>query len=425
MSPDEKIAYARSFTAHVGIDTGKLTHALVVSGPDGRRTKPHMVKVGRDGFDAADAHILASAPSGTPREKILIGLEFAGQYGYTFAHDLALRGYPIVNVLPSVTKRMKEVEDNSPLKTDAKDAALIARLVAEGKFVRFPLLDPGYAALRYLTMNRHRLAVEGVRYKNRLNALLDLGWPEFLPLFNNNLMATTPIALLGRWPMPEDLLSANPRTVLRFVKEVSRNHFGKERVRALLALARETVGVRTGGGERRVEILQVLDRLQLVREQTAEVEILLGAAVESCSPARALATVPEVSIVCAASIVSELGAPEDYEHPRQVLKLAGMNLVEKSSGMLKGRKKQSKRGRPLLRRQLYLLGGRWCRADRGRYRSYYDALLARNGGLRTKAVCAVARKLVPMLLAVMQSGEPFDEARWHRSRRLGRVPSEG
>jgi hypothetical protein len=96
--------------------------------------------------------------------------------------------------------------------------------------------------------------------------------------------------------------------------------------------------------------------------------------------------------------------------------------IERSSGLLRGRKEQSKRGRPLLRRQFYLLGGRWCRADRGRYRSYYDALLARNGGLKTKAVCAVARKLVPMLLAVMQSGEPFDEARWLRSRRIG-LPS--
>lgn len=419
MTPDDKIAYARSFAAHVGVDTGKLTHALVVSGADGRRTKPHTVRIGRSSFDAADAHIQSVVPAGTERNRILVGLEFAGQYGYTFAHDLARRGYPVVNVLPSVTKRMKEVEDNSPLKTDAKDAALIARLVAEGKFVRFPLLDPRYAALRQLTVNRHRLAVEGTRYKNRLQSLLDLGWPEFLPLFKDNLTSATPMAILTRWPLPEDVLLANRRTLLRVVKDASRNHIGKDRVRALLQSAAETVGVRTGADERRIEMMQLLDRLALAREQMAEVEIRLGAAVEDCAPARALATVPEVGIVCAACIVSELGAPEDYEHPRQVLKLAGMNLIEKSSGLLKGRRRQSKRGRPLLRRQLYLLAGRWCREDRGRYRSYYDALMARNGGLGTKAVCAVARKMVPMLLAVMQSGEPFDEDRWRNSRHLG------
>jgi hypothetical protein len=93
-----------------------------------------------------------------------------------------------------------------------------------------------------------------------------------------------------------------------------------------------------------------------------------------------------------------------------------MNLVEKSSASLHGRKRQSKRGRPMLRRQLFLLAGRWCQA-RGLYRQEYLALVARNGGLRTKAVCAIARKLVPLLLAVMQSGEPFEEARWRAQRR--------
>lgn len=416
MTPDEKISYARSFTAHVGVDTGKISHALVVSGVDGKRSKPLTVPVGRAGFDAADAHILRLLPSETPRAKVLVGLEFAGQYGYTFAHDLAQRGYPVVTILPAVTKRMKEIEDNSPLKTDAKDASLIARLTSEGKFVRFPLLDPTYAALRYLAMNRHRLSVEAVRYKNRLTGLLDLGWPEFLPVFKDNLMAMTPQALLARWPLPEDLLAASPRTVVRTVRVASNGQLKLDRIRALLHSARTTVGLKTGAHERRREILQILDRLALVREQMAEVELWLDAAVSECAPARALATVPEVGVVCAATIVSELGMPDDYEHPRQVLKLAGMNLIEKSSGLLRGRKRQSKRGRPLLRRQLYLLAGRWCRADRGAYRAYYDALVARNGGLRTKAVCAVARKLVPMLLAVAQSGEPFDRARWEQGR---------
>jgi hypothetical protein len=56
----------------------------------------------------------------------------------TPAHHLGARGYPVVNVLPSVTTKTKEIEDNSPLETDAKDAALIAKLVGDGSFVRFP-----------------------------------------------------------------------------------------------------------------------------------------------------------------------------------------------------------------------------------------------------------------------------------------------
>ena len=144
----------------------------------------------------------------------------------------------------------------------------------------------------------------------------------------------------------------------------------------------------------------------------------LDALLQPLPAAQALLTVPEVNAVCAGTLLAELGTPGDYVHPRQVLKLAGMNLVEKSSGDVTGRKRQSKRGRPMLRRQLFLLAGRWC-LQRGLYRDYYEALLARNGHLRTKAICAVARKLVPLLLTVLQSGEPFDLARWQANRRAG------
>lgn len=35
----------------------------------------------------------------------------------------------------------------------------------------------------------------------------------------------------------------------------------------------------------------------------------------------------------------------------------------------------------------------------------------------TKAVCSLARKLVPLLFMIMQTGELFDEARWRGNRR--------
>jgi transposase len=133
--------------------------------------------------------------------------------------------------------------------------------------------------------------------------------------------------------------------------------------------------------------------------------------------------VPELGPVCAATIIAELGTPMDFESPRQVLALAGLDLSDKSSGTsVRSGRRQSKRGRPMLRRELYLLAGRWVHPTRGLYRRQYEAMLARNGGKRTKAVCAIARKLVPMLLAVAQSGEPFDRERWLADRRRPEPP---
>ena len=411
MKPDEKYLYAKSFPVHVGVDTAKKFHVLVARGPDGRRTKPHKVIVSRDGFAGADAHLTALFPD-VPREKMLVGLEFAGHHGFTFAHDLARRGYPVVNVLPAVTKRTKEIEDNSPLKTDAKDAALIAKLVGDGSFVRFPLLDETYVELRLLATERRRLGVEATRYKNRLQGILDIAWPEYLEHFVD-LTHPTPVALLERWPLPGDLCEAWPPLVKRVAKTISRNHYPASRVDKLLATAHQSVGLTQGAAVRRKEIGNLLKRWELVRQQIQEIEIAIAARVERCPAAKALTSIPEVGVVCAATIVAELGTPEDYESPRQILKLAGMNLIEKSSGSYRGRTRQSKRGRPELRRQLYLLGSRWLVSTHGGlYRPYYDAMLARNGGCKTKAVCAVARKLVPLIFRVLQTQEPFDRERW-------------
>lgn len=417
MTPDEKRLFAQSFPIHVGVDTGKLFHVLVARGPDGRRSKPFRAVVSRPGFEAAEAHLRGLFGAAGPA-RFLVGLEFAGHHGFTFARFLADRGYHVVNVLPAHTKRSKELEDNTPLKSDAKDAAVVCALLGNGIFVRFPFLKPPYTELRLLTAHRHRLTVEATRFKNRLQGLLDLAWPELLQHFSG-LHKVTPLALLERWPLPQDLLAAAPRTVRAFIRRSSRGHVSAERIAALLADARATIALPDAPTERRLEIQYLLARWRLVRAQLAELDRRITELVERCPEAKALLTVPEVSAVCAATIVAELGTPADYAHPRQVLKLAGMNLISHSSGQRDPTsvpKWQSKRGRPMLRRQLFLLAGRWCLA-RGLYRAEYEALLARNGHLRTQAVCALARKLVPMLLKVMQSGEPFGRARWQANRR--------
>ncbi len=417
---DAKEAFARTFPVHVGVDTGKSFHKLVTRGPDGRRTPAHRVDVTRAGFDEADRFLATTYPA-VPRERMLVGLEFAGHYGFTFAHDLARRGYRIVNVLASVTKRFKEAEDNSPRKDDAKDAAQICKLLGQGYFVGFPLLDEVGAELRLLTTERQRLTREETGLKNRLHGALDLAWPEFAGQFSV-LTKPTPLAVLRRWPLPAELAAASPRAVARLLRTVSRNHMPPERIRALIDSAQTSVALTTAPAARRAEIARTLQRWDVVREQMAAVDARLAELVAQLPAAMALTTVPEVSVVCAATLVAELGTPESYRSPRQVLKLAGMNLAGRESGTsVRGRVKQTKRGRPALRRQLFLLAGRWCQ-QRGLYRAQYLALVARNGGSRTSAICAVARKLVPLLLHIMQSGEAFDEGQWRAAHRL---PSGG
>ena len=197
MTPDEKVAYAARFPVHVGVDTGKSFHKLVARGPDGRRTRTLCVDVARASFEAADRFLRDTF--GVAPQQVLVGLEFAGHHGVTFTQYLRDRGYAVVAVLSSVTKKLKEVEDNSPRKDDAKDAAQVCALLASGYYVGVPQLSGEVAELRVLATERQRLAVEATRLRNRLHSCLDQAWPEFAAHFAL-LVAPTPVALLRRWP---------------------------------------------------------------------------------------------------------------------------------------------------------------------------------------------------------------------------------
>jgi transposase len=413
MNTDEKRAFAAQFPVHVGVDTSKTFHKLVARGPDGRRQKPLRVAVTRDGFDGAHDYLRRQFPDVAPSQ-VLIALEFAGHHGFTFAHNLHRLGYHVVSVLPEATSRTKAVEDNTGAKTDDIDTRQICRLVGDGIFVRFPFLVKPYLELKLLTTQRFRLTVESTPLRNRLRGLMDLVWPELLGQFVG-LEKATVLAVLDRWPLPADLAKASVRTVRRALEEASRGHFDEARLTRLLLSARRTVGLGDAATERRLEIENLLRRWTLVRAQRDDLEARIEALVPTCPEARLLMTVSEVGSVTAASIVAGMGTPADFEHHRQMLKLAGLTLKTRESGLSTGRKRVSKKGRPVLRRQLYLLAGRWC-SPRGLFHAEYLRVKERNGRQGTKAVVTMARRLVPVLFAVMRRGCAFDPERWAADR---------
>jgi hypothetical protein len=270
MNTDQKRTYAQTFPVHVGVDTGKLFHKLVARGPDGQRTKAYKVLVCRAGFEAANAHLRGLFPGVAPQQ-MLVGIEFAGNYGFTFAHYLAQLGFPIVSVLPAHTKRWKDVAHNQPLKTDAKDAATITDLLAQGHFVGFPFLTPAYADLRYLVTARERLSLLRRGAITQLRTLLQVVFPEFEALFPL-VTKKTPFTLLRTFPTPQDLLDTTKTKVLRILKTASRGHLGLETYEQLVVAARATLGLPGAQAQSRQEILLTLERIALFERRIKVLE---------------------------------------------------------------------------------------------------------------------------------------------------------
>ena len=69
-------------------------------------------------------------------DRIIIGFESTGVYGIPLIHYLNKKPVKLVQVNPMHTKRMKELNDNSPLKTDKKDPKVIADIIEYGHYLR-------------------------------------------------------------------------------------------------------------------------------------------------------------------------------------------------------------------------------------------------------------------------------------------------
>ncbi len=119
-----------------------------------------------------------------------------------------------------------------------------------------------------------------------------------------------------------------------------------------------------------------------------------------------LLSIPKVAPVTAAVFLGSIGDPRAYDSGRQILRVAGLSLVERSSGILRGTKRISKRGRPLLRQAAYMFAVRSITTD-GLFRTEYDALCQRNGGQKMKAVVAVMRSGLRLMYSVARDRRLF------------------
>jgi len=395
---------AQRAAACVGIDAGKFSHTLVVRPQHQPDSKPFSFPTTRAGFDDAVAFVQRQVP-GAAAEAILVGIEFAGNYGFTFAHYLAQLGFPIVSVLPAHTKRWKDVAHNQPLKTDAKDAATITDLVAQGHFVGFPFLSPAYADLRYLVTARERLSLLRRGAITQLRTLLQVVFPEFEALFPF-LTKKTPFAVLRAFPTPQDLLDATRTKVLRVLKSGSRGHLGTETYEQLVTAARATLGLPGAQARLKQEILLTLERIALFERQITALEAELVQALQAVPETPYLLSIPKIAPVTAAIFLGSIGDPRAYEAGEQILRVAGLSLIERSSGVLRGTKRISKRGRPLLRQAAYMFAVRSITRG-GLFRAEYEALCQRNGGVKMKAVVAVMRSGLRLLYSIARDRRLF------------------
>lgn len=338
--------------------------------------------------------------------RVVLGLEPTGHYWQPLAYWWEDNQGPVVLVNPMHTKRVKELEDNSPLKSDSKDAVLISGLVSEGKFLECHLPRGVFATLRNLNFERARCRKRESQLMNQLHQSVERIFPEIERAFSK-LSAKSCRELLLCSADPTELAELDSTELAERLRKWSRGRLGIQRAEKIIALARDSVGVKEGKEAVNAEIKRLILNLRAAEKQRLLVEAEIKKYLKQTPGAALLLTVPDFGPMTVAGILANTGDLTGYQNPDQVIKLAGINLYEISSGQHLGRPRITKRGRSQFRQILYMSALRASRKC-GSFHYYYARLKAR-GVPPTSALVAVMRKILRISWALVSKECQFDK----------------
>jgi len=388
------------------VDGGKDKHYGYYRCPDGTECKAFGFWNNGRGFQEFWERI-SSAAKAHGLEEIIVGFESTGPYMEPLVQFLRSKtGVRLVQVNPMHTKRLKELTGNSPLKTDRKDPKVIADIIELGHALTVVIPEGPAAELRRLTQGRERTIESRTRLFNQLQCLLVISFPEFLQVMKDVKSASAQY-LLQHYPTAKDIVALGETSLATLLRKVSRGKLKPDRARALFEAADATVGVRDGRNSMLLEIRLILETIASYNRFIDGLEAEMVRHLEQIPYSRVILSLKGIGSVTAAGLIGEVGDFIMFGTISEMMKLAGLDLYEVSSGKHRGKLRISKRGRPLIRKLLYLAALSAVRKG-GVMHEWYQRALGR-GMMKTKALVAVSRKLLGLIFALVRDHSVYVE----------------
>jgi transposase len=359
-------------TRFLGLDVHKATIAVAVAEASG---PPALY-----GTIANDPGAIRKLVNRLGRQTKLVAAYEAGPTGYTLHRQLTTLGVDCQVVAPSLVPRRA----GDRVKTDARDALALARLLRSGDLTSVWVPGPEHEALRDLVRARYDAKVDLLRARHRLTKFL-LRHGVYAPQGVKHWTARH-----QAWLSQQTLQQAPAQVV--FEDYLATMRAAEDRVRRL-----ET-------------------SLQRCAQDSSQLALIA-----------ALQALRGIGFLSAVTIVAEVGDIRRFPNPRQLMAFTGLVASEHSSGQSRHRGGITHTGNPYLRHVLvqaahnarYLPNNSWELRQRQvglppdlvelawkaqiRLHHRYRHLLGRLG--RPKAVTAVARELAGFVWAVGQRME--------------------
>lgn len=397
-SNTKKLKRISEQTLLVTVDMGKVKHTGYYRFPDGIDGKTFEFCNSRKSFEEMWQQV-CRAKKFRNLTDVVVGFESTGPYAEPLLHFLRRHNVRLVQVNPFHTKRLKELPGNSPNKTDQKDPKVIADIIELGHALTVIIPDGTVAELRRLTQARERSIQKVSMLMNQLQDLIFLIFPEFMTVMKDITIKSTQY-LLKNYPRPHDIVDMGVELLMQILKKVSRGRLGKERAEALYRGAEESVGLREGQESIVLEIKEIVSAIESAKTFIKEIEKHMSKHLKDIPYSRCILSMKGIGEITTAGLIGEMGDFKKYATIAEVIKHAGLDLFEISSGKHKGKRRISKRGRPLLRKLLFFASINVVRKGGILHKQYQRHL--QKGMPKIKALVAISRKLLSIIFALVR-----------------------
>lgn len=405
---NQKISQVTETTLIVGVDIGSETNFARAFNWRGQELSKKVFRFNnsQEGFQSFLAYINTYTTIASSQQ-IIVGCEPTGHYWFNLARYLEENNIKLALVNPYHVKQIKELDDNSPKKTDLKDPKTIAKLVVDGRY-SYPYLPEGiYADLREAVSSRERIVKELNAITNRIKRWLKIYFPEYLVVYKN-FSAESGLTVLETVPLPQDIVQLGPEGVNQLWRDKKLRAVGMKRALTLVEAAHNSIGL-PGRNCARMEIQLLLEDFRTKQSQLEMITEVLEEETLSVPYADKLLAIKGVGLITVAGFLAEVGDVRRFDSPKQIQKLAGLEVKENSSGKHRGKSSISKRGRKRLRKILFqvMLPMIQNNAEFGEIYQYFTTR-QKNPLKGKQAIIAAGCKLIRVFYAILKHGVDYD-----------------
>lgn len=310
--------------------------------------------------------------------------------------------------------KMRSVLFGDDGKTDERDPYAIEAVAAQGRLIADRRPSETYQLLRQWGKLYHDAEGSLIDAKSRVHRALMLLFPDFDFTTDFLYSASGQAIFLCFAFNPHVIASLTVRRLYDRLRK--RSTIRRSSVERLLMQARQTTRAATPGRVSDLlahELAIAWQDLDLADDRRAHARLQLERLYDEARMSDPLLPDTAGSVISKAAMarfLAETGRLSDYSSWRQLLRMAGVNLRERKSGKYVGQTRIARTGRPLCRAILNQMALPLVKRDRI-YGPYYHHKIAVQKMPGSKAMTAVARKILKLIWGWYRSGRAFDASR--------------